>query len=442
MSRTLTTLLLPVLALAFLELGCVNASRIYIGPQLPIGEVAILQSGQGRAGYPSTINGEPMPDWGDFKPGKEGDSTGMYLWSIDGIRGPSSRYGWGHRYTIELGIGSHRLEFGFASWKGNDLEYSQHLQSVDHAFEPRKIYEASPDISNVFTLGDLRVLRRTWKPSVVEVGPIPLDFKRPGGVDANMTATGAAAASPFASWPFPPTPPLAAGAAGRVRSIQLNAGPTVAFVVIEAGSFRMGMADGDPDEKPVHDVRISRDFEIGQYEVTQAQWAAVMGDNPSHHSKCGYCPVERVSWDDVQHFLAKMNARQDGYTYRLPTEAEWEYAARAGTTGPWAGNLDEMAFFAIVDGETNYVGRKRPNAWGLYDMYGNVAEWVSDWYSNSYGSSSAVADPTGPSSGRGRVIRGGYWAEMARNCRSAKRMWGVPDTRYSTIGFRLLRVRG
>src|SRR6185295_12837821 len=129
----------------------------------------------------------------------------------------------------------------------------------------------------------------------------------------------------------------------------------------------------------VHKVRITRQFEIGKYEVTQEQWQAVMGDNPSNF-KGANLPVEKVSWNDAQDFLLKLNAR-DGYTYRLPTEAEWEYACRAGSMGDFAGELDDVAWYDKNSGsKTHPVGQKRPNVWGLYDMHGNVSEWCSDWY--------------------------------------------------------------
>jgi formylglycine-generating enzyme required for sulfatase activity len=143
----------------------------------------------------------------------------------------------------------------------------------------------------------------------------------------------------------------------------------------------MGSATGDSDEKPAHRVALTRDFELGKYEVTQAQWAQVKGTRPSYSSACGgACPAEQVSWEDVLAFIARLNARKDGYTYRLPTEAEWEYAARGGTNGDYAGNLDEMAWYEKNSDDTPHVvGQKRPNARGVYDMHGNVWEWVSDW---------------------------------------------------------------
>src|SRR5205085_11701074 len=182
----------------------------------------------------------------------------------------------------------------------------------------------------------------------------------------------------------------AARPGGRPQQMQSRAG--VEFVWILAGSFMMGSENGDSDEKPAHRVTISEGFYMGKYEVTQAQWQAVMGNNPSNFKGCDNCPVEQVSWDDAVSFIAKLNAQNDGYTYRLPTEAEWEYACRAGTTTAFAFGDSLSSEQANFDGDYPYggapkgvyrqkttsVGRFQPNAWGLYDMHGNVWEWCED----------------------------------------------------------------
>jgi formylglycine-generating enzyme required for sulfatase activity len=172
------------------------------------------------------------------------------------------------------------------------------------------------------------------------------------------------------------------------------------FVSIPAGEFMMGCSTGDercePDERPRHRVRITRPFEIGKYEVTQAQWLALMGANPSSN-KGDSLPVETVSKLEALEFIAKLNAAGDGYVYRLPTEAEWEYAARAGDASPYSGPLGEVAWYAAnSEDETHPVGRKKPNAWGLYDVQGNVREWVWDLYSPTYYGVSPIDDPSGP----------------------------------------------
>src|SRR5262249_54839746 len=150
------------------------------------------------------------------------------------------------------------------------------------------------------------------------------------------------------------------------------------FVPIHAGAFKMGSDSGDPDERPVHEVRITRAFAIQNTEMTQRQWTALMGSNTSHFSDCGDCPVENVSWDDIQKVIRILNARKDGYVYRLPTEAEWEYAARAGAADESHTIADDNVgwFSANSGGRTHPVATKLPNAWGLYDMHGNVWEWV------------------------------------------------------------------
>ena len=214
------------------------------------------------------------------------------------------------------------------------------------------------------------------------------------------------------------------------------------FVTIPAGEFMMGSESGSVGEKPAHRVRISQPFEMGKYEVTQAQWEAVMGDNPSYF-KGANRPVEQVSWYDVQDFIAKLNARQDGYVYRLPTEAEWEYACRAGSNGDYAGKLDAMAWYDNnSENMTHTVGGKQPNAWGLYDMHGNVYEWCQDYYDADYYAQSPSVDPQGPESGSFKVKRGGGWMFPAAFARSAARDLYSPAYRYNFLGFRLVRTRG
>jgi len=218
------------------------------------------------------------------------------------------------------------------------------------------------------------------------------------------------------------------------------------FVLIPAGTFQMGSNDSDAydNEKPVHTVRITQPFYLGKYEVTQGQWQAVMGNNPSKFTGDPNRPVEHVSWDDVQEFVRRLNSREGGAMYRLPTEAEWEYAARAETTTRWSfgDDVGQLGRYAWHDqnagGQTHPVGQLQPNSWGLYDMHGNVWEWVQDWY-GGYASGTAV-DPAGPSSGSIRVNRGGSWIDSARYCRSAPRIRGAPGDRIVYLGFRLLRV--
>ena len=210
------------------------------------------------------------------------------------------------------------------------------------------------------------------------------------------------------------------------------------FVSIPAGEFMMGSTNGNDIEKPVHKVIISKGFQMGKTEVTQAQWQSVMSSNPSGFKDCPQCPVENVSWKAAQSFVAKLSARNDGYKYRLPTEAEWEYACRAGTTGDYAGDLDSMAWYsANSDKKTHPVGTKQANAWGLYDMHGNVWEWVQDW--EDYYPNEAVTDPTGAENGSLRRFRGGAWFLSAEYQRSAVRGKDSPSSSFDGLGFRVVR---
>jgi len=227
-------------------------------------------------------------------------------------------------------------------------------------------------------------------------------------------------------------------AAGQAQVRTLPAG--MRFVRIPAGSFQMGSKKADQDERPLHRVNISRPFYLQTTEVTQGQWQAVMGNNPSHFKNGNDYPVEQVSWNDVLAFLKKLNAIDPGKNYRLPTEAEWEYACRAGTTGERYGELDAIAWYWKNSGnQTHPVGMKQPNAWGLYDMLGNVWEWCADWYGADYYASSPSTDPQGPQSGEGRVLRGGSWNGMDNLSRSAFRLRNDPGQQYYDIGLRCAR---
>ena len=229
------------------------------------------------------------------------------------------------------------------------------------------------------------------------------------------------------------------------------------FVRIEPGTFTMGSPEGEEgrfDNETQHEVTITRAFWLQSTEVTQGQWRAVMGTSPSHFSSCGDdCPVETVSWEDAVAYVNALSASEgldacySGSTfaglgcegYRLPTESEWEYAARAGTTSARYGNLDEIAWlYENSDGRPHEVGTKRVNGWGLYDMLGNVSEWTGDWYSSSYPSGS-VRDPLGPDEGSLRVYRGGSWGLVARNVRAALRFPFGPALRSLNLGFRPAR---
>jgi formylglycine-generating enzyme required for sulfatase activity len=221
------------------------------------------------------------------------------------------------------------------------------------------------------------------------------------------------------------------------------------FVRIRAGPFIMGSPDSDVEaddyEKPAHHVTISQPFYLGKYPVTQAQWHAVMGTNPSRFADHPDRPVEQVSWDDVHAFIEKLNTREGHARYRLPTEAEWEYACRAGSTtvycfGDDAGQLGTYAWYnQNAEGTTHPGGQLHPNAWGLYDMHGNVWEWVQDWYADDYYRYSPSRDPQGPAAGEDRVLRGGSWRDDSWGVRAAERVPTLPDDRDDDVGFRLAR---
>jgi formylglycine-generating enzyme required for sulfatase activity len=219
------------------------------------------------------------------------------------------------------------------------------------------------------------------------------------------------------------------------------------FVYVAPGSFMRGSSDGSLDKKPVYVVCISRGFWLGKYEATQAEYEAVVGTNPSNF-KGARNPVERVSWNDASAFCAKLMARERsarrlpaGYEYRLPTEAEWEYAARGGPASKgytYAGSntVDAVAWYSDSGSRTHPVGEKRPNELGLYDMSGNVWEWCLDGYDAEYYGRSPNTDPVNTQAASDRVKRGGSWFDDAWYLRSADRRRLGPGDARNFLGFR------
>jgi formylglycine-generating enzyme len=217
------------------------------------------------------------------------------------------------------------------------------------------------------------------------------------------------------------------------------------FVFIKGGCYLMGdiFDDGEPDEKPVHEVCID-DFWMGKYEVTQRQWKTIMGNNPSHFADCGdTCPVEKVSWNDAQEFIRKFNQRAIK-NYRMPTEAEWEYGARSeGRRDKFAGTNEdsELKDYAWcidnADNKIHPVGQKKPNALGLFDMSGNVWEWVQDCYGSDYYNNSSRKNPLGPGSGKYHVLRGGSWYGEPLYSRASARFRYEPSSQLIYSGVRL-----
>ncbi|MDR2669738.1 MAG: formylglycine-generating enzyme family protein [Desulfovibrio sp.] len=238
--------------------------------------------------------------------------------------------------------------------------------------------------------------------------------------------------------------PLAAGEATYTNSLGME------FVFIPAGSFMMG-SDVRDSEKPRRRVSIGKAFYLGKHEVTQAQWAAFMEENPSWF-RGAELPVEQVFWDQALEFINRLNRSEGHGRYRLPTEAEWEYAARAGRddADAVAADADALGRVAWYDknsgNSTHPVGQKEPDARGLYDMLGNVNEWVQDWFAADYYAHGPAQDPAGPESGMLRVRRGGSWSDEAANCRVAARAFdapteslcGPPGCRLGDLGFRVL----
>ncbi len=227
----------------------------------------------------------------------------------------------------------------------------------------------------------------------------------------------------------------------QVRA-KITGGTMPNMVLVQGGTFQMGSNKHD-DEKPVHTVTVNS-FYIGKYEVTQKQWKEIMGSNPSYFKDCDNCPVENVSWNDVQEFLKKFNAKTKG-NYRLPTEAEWEFAACGGNKSngyeySGSNNAGNVAWYRDNSSKkTHTVGTKQPNELGIYDMSGNVWEWCNDWYGKDYYSTSPANNPQGPNSGTYRVLLGGSWFDNSRYVRSANRNRSNPDYDSKYDGFRFVQ---
>jgi formylglycine-generating enzyme required for sulfatase activity len=222
----------------------------------------------------------------------------------------------------------------------------------------------------------------------------------------------------------------------ETRALQIR-GVNLEMVYIPPGEFLMGSADGWIDERPVHRVRITRGFWMGRTEVTQGLWTAVMKSNPSGFSRGNDYPVERVSWDECREFCRKLK-ELSGISFRLPSEAEWEYACRAGDQEDFPRDLDEWAWHKSNSNQSTHpVALKQANAFGLFDMLGNVWEWCEDRYGKFYYSRSPDKDPRGPVTGTHRVDRGGGWAYGPDIVRPSRRDGSGPNYKTNLIGFRL-----
>ncbi|MFN3783067.1 MAG: SUMF1/EgtB/PvdO family nonheme iron enzyme [Spirosomataceae bacterium] len=281
--------------------------------------------------------------------------------------------------------------------------------------------------------------------------------------DFKFVVTGVSAVPSAISTDFVEKPTTEKGDVPSVKtaqSVKFMDLPFADMVYVSGGSFMMGDSKGKSDEQPIHSVQVDG-FWIGKYEVTQAQWESVMGNNPSKFKKCSDCPVENVSWLDAIAFCNKLSDRegkQRVYTmngndvkidylvhgYRLPTEAEWEYAARGGNKSKgyrYAGEneLASVSWFGDnAKNKTRVVGQKQPNELGIYDMSGNVWEFCNDWYGEDYYASSQNNNPLGPPSGSYRVLRGGGWLSASTSCRVSERSVSTPTTFFITSGFRVV----
>ena len=279
-----------------------------------------------------------------------------------------------------------------------------------------------------------------------EEGMVKLKASAPSNIQITLTKEATAIQQSTVTQPAVAQEPVAQTSVTNVDniSIPVKDGISIDMVRVEAGTFTMGataeMKNPWDDEKPVHQVTLTNDYYIGKYEVTQRLWQAVMGNNPSNF-KGDNLPVEQVSWDDCQDFLSKLNSIT-GKTFRLPTEAEWEYAARGGNKSrgyqySGSNNLSDVAWYKDNSGDKSHaVGSKQSNELGIYDMSGNVWEWCQDWF-GKYSSSSQV-NPTGANSGSNRVSRGGSWSYGAGLCRSSYRSFTAPAYRLDDLGLRLV----
>jgi len=303
--------------------------------------------------------------------------------------------------------GSFKGEFGRGSVYGSELDYESWNDDEDEDDEDSNDDEESQKLT------------------FVELGPEQWEAAR----DKNQALSTVLASE---------------NAPGDVMEVALPQDVAMLFCSIPAGSFKMGSPEEgrDPESENQVEVILSQPFWLAKTEVTQAQWEAVMCSNPSP-CKGRNLPVAAVSWNDAQVFLTNLNVMcilPVGWYFDLPTEAQWEYACRAGYTGPYSGgSLKEVGWYDGNSGrQTHEVGQKKPNAWGLHDMHGNVWEWCSDWYDDTL---RGGTDPMGPTSGESRVSRGGSWINLASHCRAAFRGRCLPGYRDSGLGFRVALVQ-
>jgi formylglycine-generating enzyme required for sulfatase activity/TolB-like protein len=418
------------------------------------GYVDIVQGLTVQSGRTAEVNVNLVKQMGSIKVTTDPVGASVYL---DGnYKGTTTSAGLKFDY---LSVGSYKVKAEFDKYysdeKSVEVYYNQ-TASVNLTLKPKPgsvFVVSTPGGADVYLDDKKQTGKTPFKVAEVSTGAHKVKAYLDGYkteeksvmVEAEKTAT---ISFDLVKVEIPTAPPSAGSGSFSGETIS-GALPGMTFVKIPSGSFQMG-SNEDDSEKPIHPVNI-KSFYMMTTEVTQAMWKEIMGDNPSNW-KGDNLPVECVSWNDVQEFLKKLNQRDPGRNYRLPSEAEWEYACRAGTTtryynGDNANTLGEIAWYSNnSDTKTHPVGQKRANAWGLYDMSGNVWEWCEDYWHDNY-----IGAPTNGSawlspSGSYRVLRGGSWyspyhhyTHHLNNCRSAYRSYDSPSNRYYLSGFRLVR---
>ncbi len=376
--------------------------------------------------------------------------SGAEIWVDEQRKGTGS-------WTGNLGAGVHIFEARLAghrpSQRRYDLVVANGPQTI--SLEAPKPIVGEAEITSNPALADIYIDGKKvgQTPQLISdllVGSHTVKLSRKGFADytGTITVKERESTSLTATMKKQETPAIVGGSATANAAENLTftvKGVTFTMVKVEAGTFTMGAtseqgSEAYIDEKPAHKVTLTKDYYIGQTEVTQALWQAVMGSNPSKF-KGDNLPVDQVCWDDCQKFISKLNSLT-GSKFRLPTEAEWEYAARGGNKSrgykySGSNNIKDVVWYTkTTKKRTKPVGTKSPNELGIYDMSGNVWEWCYDWY-GSY-SSGAQTDPTGATSGSGRVSRGAGWDFDARFCRVSYRICCTPDFRYNNLGLRLV----
>jgi formylglycine-generating enzyme required for sulfatase activity len=379
------------------------------------------------SGFSTTENTEAVGLWNGF-------AMTTHSWNNESKKNTGNGYtlgGPGLDKNMHLVAGSLCIDRGVSGLVSDDIDGGQRPVGAGYDSGADEYGTTGPARS----LGGEQGLQIEGQ-QIVPGAPIPTQ-QQPSNLPERVASTASQAGRTSAEKPPAAEPNRPIASAPKAGDVMTNS-VGMKLVWVPAGEFMMGSpmseAQRHSTEGPQHRVRISKGFWMGAYEVTQQEYLAVTGNNPSIFD----LPVESVSWEDAQGFCRRLS-QKDGRTYRLPTEAEWEYACRGGTTGPYAGDLEAMAWHRENSGDrTHRVGQKRPNAFGLYDMHGNVFEWCQDW-DGDYASNPEV-DPQGPAGGTDRVLRGGSWGTDRRLCRSAGRVSCTPDGRSSDVGFRVVCV--